>query len=343
MIVDYLDGAFGEGTHHNTSKGLQISYKCPFCGDYKERMFVNVDTKVFFCHNCDAKGSLVTLISDYASISWKEALDVYRQFEGYEVVLPESIEDEVFTRLIQTPVIERPKYVHPLPEEFILIEDAKGKAGNEAIRYLRSRGITLNMAERNYIGYCEEGKYANRIIMPDFEDGELIYWQARTWKKPPKNKLLKKVYRKVLNPSLTEEQLEAGIRAVDKSSVIGNIDSILDNGIAVLVEGKMDQYTLLDSGACLHGKYLSDDQFLKLVLNKDKIDCIAVMMDGDAFQQSVNIADRLYKHFDDVLVCRLPDNEDPNNLGTKKCLEILNDALPYSPLFGVKAKMKGWI
>lgn len=343
MILDYLDAALGEGTPHYTSKGLQYSYKCPFCQDYKERLYINIDRKVYWCHNCESTGTIVTFISEYAHVTWKEALKIYREFEGYDHKLPESIEEEVYSRLIKAPEIEQPKYVYPLPEEFILIEEARGPVGEKAVRYLKSREVTLEMAERYYIGYCEEGKYANRIIMPDFENGELIYWQARTFLPTPTNPVLKKMFRKVLNPSLTQDQVKQGIRAVDKSEVIGNIDFVLEEGMAVLCEGKFDSYTIGDIGACLHGKHMSDEQFLKLVLNRDKIQCIAIMLDGDAMKNAIITADRLYKYFDDVLVCKLPKDADPNSLGRKKVLEILKDAIPYSPMFNVKARLKGWL
>ena len=342
MITDYLDSAFGEGTHHNTSKGTQVSYCCPFCDDRKERMFVNLDRKVFFCHNCEVTGSLVTLISDFTKITWKEALDVYREYEGYEVQLPDSIEEEVYSKLIKVPKIEVPKFVYPLPEEFILLENAKGRAGLNAINYLKSRGVTPKMAEKHYIGYCAEGDFANRIIMPDFEDYELIYWQARTWEPPPRVAELKKYYRKVMNPSLNDEQIADGVRPIDKSQVIGNIDSVIENRMGVLVEGKMDQYTVGDIGACMHGKHMSDEQFIKLVVNKDKIDCLVVCYDGDALKSAITTADRLYKHYDDVLVVKLPNDADPNSLGRKKILEFIRDAIPYSPMFSVKAKLRGW-
>ncbi len=343
MITDYIDSMLGEGTPHSTSKGMQYSYKCPLCDDHKERLFINVDRKVFKCHNCDEAGTLITFMSIYNHITWHDALDIFREYEGYEQPLPEDIEEEIYSKLIKVPPIEVPKFVHPLPEEFILMEDAKGKAGKEAMRYLRSRGVTMSMAERYYIGYCAEGKYANRIIMPDFEDNELIYWQARTWEPEPKLKLLKKHFRKVLNPSLSDEQLSKGIVQVGKSEVVSNLDFIKEEGMAVLCEGKMDAFTLGDIGGCIHGKSMSDTQFTKLVKNKDKIDVIYVMMDGDAFTYTVNIAKRLSRYFDDVYVCKIPEDKDPNTLGRKGCLEAITKAVKFDMMFEVRATLKGWI
>lgn len=341
-MIDYLDGALGEGTYHSTSKGDQYSYQCPMCDDHKERFFVNIDREVVHCHNCDYSASLITFLSDYNHITWRDALTLFRQHRGYERELPESLEQEIYQKLVANKIeVVQQKFIYPLPEEFILIEEGKGKAGNQAWKYLKSRGITMDDCSRYYIGYCAEGDYANRIIMPDFENGELIYWQARTWLPAPKNVHAKKFFRKSLNPSLTKEQVEEGVIAVDKSEVISNMDFILDNGIAVVCEGKMDAYSLKDYGACTHGKVMSDAQFMKLVSNKDKIDTVYVMYDGDAVKYTLSTAERLSKYFEDVYVCILPDGEDPNSLGTKKCIEYLSNAIKYSPMIGIKLRLKG--
>lgn len=345
MVVDILDQMLQqEGNPHSTQKGLQYAYDCCFCDDRRRRLFINVDKQVFWCHNCNSTGSLITFFSEYNHVSWAEALKMYRGYVGYEKQLPDSLEDEIYSRLMGNLEVPQEKHTFDLPEEFILIEHATGKAGQKAVKYLRSRGVTLEMCEKYYIGYCAEGHYANRIIMPDFEGGDLIYWQARTFEPTPKNPVLKKLFRKVLNPSLDEEQIARGVRAVEKSEVISNIDLILQERMAIVCEGKMDSYTIGDMGACIHGKHMSDTQFMKLVTNKDAIDVIAVMLDGDALEQAISTADRLYRHFDDVLVCRLPRDADPNSLGRRKVLDILqNDMIPYSPMFKVKARLKGWI
>lgn len=341
-ISDYLDAALGEGTAHYTSKGLQYSYDCPFCGDTRERLFINVDRQLFHCHNCDTSGTIVTFLSMHSHISWKDALKVYRDYEGYERPLSEDLEQEVYSKLFKQEIVIE-KYVHPLPEEFIPIAQARGKSGQKAVDYIISRGISMNTAIEQNLGYCAEGKYANRIILPDYEDGELVYWQSRTWLPTPKDPAQKKRFRKVLNPSLTKEQVEDGMVSIDKSEVVSNIDGAKKYRMAVVTEGRFDALTIPNVGVCTHGKSMSDDQFMKLVTNKDNIDIVAVMYDGDAFKYTVNTAKRLYQHFNDVLVCKLPEDEDPNSLGTKRCLEILEQGIMFSPLLEVKMKLKGWI
>lgn len=340
-ILSYIDNALGEGTHHNTSRGYQHSYHCPFCNDYKERLFINPDRQVYFCHNCGAKGTLVAFISNYEHIPWDDALKIYRGYEGYERQLPDSIEEEIYTKLNNIPTLKENKIAYPLPKEFIPIQEARGKTGDIAINYIRGRGISIQTAEKHGIGYCASGAYANRLILPDYEDEELIFWQARTWLPKPEKGIQRKMYRKVMNPTLTAEQKEQGVRAIDKSDVLSNIDNIIKSGVAVICEGKFDALTIGDIGGCIHGKYMSDTQFMKLVTNKNRIQTVAVMLDADALDNAIALSKRLYKYFDDVLVCQLPEGKDPNDIGRKGVLEVLDNAVSYTPMFEIKARLRG--
>jgi 5S rRNA maturation endonuclease (ribonuclease M5) len=142
---------------------------------------------------------------------------------------------------------------------------------------------------------------------------------------------------------LSEEEVDAGIVAIDKSEIISNIDLIKQEGTAILCEGRFDSLTIGDLGGCLHGKVLSDDQFIKLVRNKKKIDQIFIMLDGDAFSYTLYAAERLFQHFSDVYICKLDEKDDPNKIGKRGVLKALNEAIKYTPLFKVKAQLKGWL
>ncbi len=47
-------------------------------------------------------------------------------------------------------------------------------------RYLTQRGISQNVALAYKLGYCRSGPYADRLILPVYEDGNLMSWQARS-------------------------------------------------------------------------------------------------------------------------------------------------------------------
>ena len=55
-------------------------------------------------------------------------------------------------------------------------------AGNNAMNYLRKRGVTKADIVRWKIGYCSEGKYRNRIIIPSFGmTGYANFFVARSY------------------------------------------------------------------------------------------------------------------------------------------------------------------
>ena len=340
-IYDYLIQLLGDPkATHLTQKGLQYNWNCPFCGDHKYRFFANTDRKVVWCHNCEYTGSIITFISDINHIDWRDALQVFRGYEGYSTKLPDSLEEEIYTRFITLGEPPQEKYVFPLPEEYISMMGAKGLTGHKAYLYLKGRGLNADDMCKYDIGYCDKGKYANRIIMPDYENGKLIYWQARSFLPTPTSYAAKKSYRKVLNPSLTEEQVKRGEIAVEKSEVISNIDLIKEHGIAVICEGKFDAFSLGEMGACIHGKHMSDAQFLKLAVNKHRIDRIIIMLDSDAMKNSIVCASRLDKHFPDrVSMCHLPEGQDPSSLGKEKCLEAVINSYLYTPLTHIRSRI----
>lgn len=343
-IVNYLDNLLGDGTPKSTTRGQQYSYKCPICQDYKERLFVHPSKGVCHCHNCGYSVSIVTLISDVNSTSWRDALKTFRQYAGYNFEMPDNIESEILSKLValDKTEVDTFKIVHPLPDEFILMEEAKTPEGIRAKDYLKKRGVYKKSWEKYFIGYCESGKYEGRIILPDFEDGELVYWQARTYHPEPTIPLLRKEFRKVLNPVLDKEDIEAGYKSVDKSSVVSHIDFVKASGTAIVCEGRFDALTLGDYGAGIHGKVLSDEQFIKLVKLKPYLDTIIVMLDGDAYGYALKIAKRLSGHFPEVLVARLDLPDDPNGIGLAGCLEAIEKAVPYSPSLEIRAKLYGW-
>ena len=51
-----------------------------------------------------------------------------------------------------------------------------------AYRYLRGRGVTDDDIVRWKIGYCFDGEYRNRIVIPSFDDdGDINYFAARSY------------------------------------------------------------------------------------------------------------------------------------------------------------------
>ena len=122
---------------------------CPFCNkDVSARGFIVWRTHTgwsMFCHKCG----------------------VSRRFKRDGVASPSTLISRV--NGIRSPLNRKGGSAY-LPEDFVL--DLPGAAK----QWLRKYGVTDAEAKRYRFGYSER---MNRLIMPVFKDGEVVYWQGR--------------------------------------------------------------------------------------------------------------------------------------------------------------------
>jgi DNA primase len=78
---------------------------------------------------------------------------------------------------------EEGKETVELPPQFLSLTSKRLPATAKfAYRYLRDRGVTDSDILRWKIGYCFEGQYRNRIVIPSFDDdGDVNYFIARSY------------------------------------------------------------------------------------------------------------------------------------------------------------------
>ena len=176
LLVELLDGVFGKHKLHYPSKG-QISYDCPICsydlkalnkGDGKGNLEINYAIHVFKCWVCgethNTKGHLGYLIDRFGKKKDKEMYDLIRPDEFKPI-------DKRYEKL-------------RLPKEYQLCTEGNQYhiPFREMRNYIKRRGITDEMVLKHRIGYCTEGEYAYRIIVPSFDlEGELNYFVCRSW------------------------------------------------------------------------------------------------------------------------------------------------------------------
>ena len=147
-------------------------FACPYCGHHKRKFSVNVDKNVYKCWVCDTRGTdLYQVIRKHGSFN-----DVQRWR-----VLTNKVEINGFEDIFKEPEEEKEEKIH-LPKEFISLANDVPLAGNNAMNYLRKRGVTKADIVRWKIGYCSEGKYRNRIIIPSFGmTGYANFFVARSY------------------------------------------------------------------------------------------------------------------------------------------------------------------
>jgi hypothetical protein len=286
-IIDILEDILGEERSHSEHSG-QISFDCPVCsyeikgldhGDGKGNLEINYKEKVYKCWSCgetnDTHGKLRWFIKKFGSP---------RHLKQYDIFMPED-EDEPHA------VIH--KRVR-LPEEFIPFNTPSlgiklTHYYKQALNYVKSRHITDEMITKYNIGFCYQGLYVNRIIIPSYDEKNRVnYFIARSYETKP--------FRKYRNPK------------AEKEIIIWNEHLIDWDKPVYIVEGVFDSIFLPNSIPLL-GKTIGEHLF-NLIYNNGKE--IVVVLDGDAHENTIKIYNKLNggKLFGKIWAIFLPEDKD---------------------------------
>jgi DNA primase len=306
LLVDILEGVFGEHRKHNDDTG-QISFDCPACseekgltnGDGKGNLEINYNRNLYKCWSCyetnNMHGPIMKLLKKYGNP---------RIIHDYLLVKPDA--DTAIGK-------EHCQIVVELPEGYKKLSECTEKdyKSNQAKQYLYDRGITDEIIKYYDIGYTYIGKYFNRIIIPSYDtEGNLTYFIAR-WFAKEYNKL------KYLNP------------LVEKLEVIFNEGKLNLDATIYLVEGATDHIVTPNSIPLL-GKYISET--LLELLYDHASGLIVIVLDDDAWEDAKN----LYRKLDfgnltgRIRIVKCPRDYDPSliyqKLGNKGIIKLLQGA-----------------
>ena len=306
LVVDILKSFLGEPRKHNEDTG-QVAFDCPACsdekgmadGDGKGNLEINYNRGMFKCWSCGEThhmhGPVIKLLKKYATP---------KNIRDYLLVKPD-------TDLITNK--DKPKIILTLPEGYKKLSECTEKdyKSQQALAYLRKRGITDEIIEDYEIGYTHRGKYFNRVIIPSYDsEGELNYFIAR-WFTSEYTKL------KYLNPE------------VEKQEIIFNEGKINWDSTIYIVEGATDHIVTPNSVPLL-GKFLSP-QLLEL-LHDNAQGFVVIVLDDDAYED----AKRLYRELnfgnlrDRIRLVKPPEGYDPSKifeqLGNRGIVKLLMGA-----------------
>lgn len=327
MIVDWLEENIDDSLRY-TGNGREVHFNCPNCTDRRHRMYVNLNTGAVYCHNCGFKGNFVSLIALVTGSSYEQSKRIYSGIESAPRLEGAVTPDRITGLLIGNEVIPQKRAI-PLPREYSPIDtDNPGIVEGRALDYLHSRGITDDQMTRYHMGFCADGPYYDRVIIPITENGSLRFWVARA--------ISPGARRKEMSPSNEPHQ-------ISKSEVVFNIDRAASRyHAAVISEGIFDALSWGDIGVSLLGKRLYDAQIPVISRYRDSLyNGIYIALDADARLDEMHLADRLSGIFDNVYVVMIPDGlDDPNNVLTTRghdyLLSLLGTAEPYSRLSAVR-------
>ena len=250
-VVNILDDVLGPGT---SMKNDEQAHYCPFCHHHKKKLQINLQTQQWHCWVCDAKGKRIQRLLKRLHVDSHKLKKIYEIYgDDYVVYSNNTEEEKVELRLpseFQSLLIE-PKGINPL----------FGKVKE----YARKRGISEGDIKRYNIGYCDSGHYANRIIIPSYDNNNrLNYFIARS--------------------VFDEEKFKYKNPPVSKNVIMFE-NQINWNEPITLVEGVFDAMAVKRNAIPLLGKFVP--KTLNDTIYKKEVKSINILLDEDAQEQAL--------------------------------------------------------
>jgi hypothetical protein len=214
--------------------------------------------------------------------------------------------------LVQEFKVELPKEFQP----FINLHKSN-ITGRHALTYLlRERKITFEDVIKHNIGFCETGKYRNKIIIPSYsKEGKVDYFVARAFDD-------------------STHKMDAPI--CDKN-IIG-FESLINWDLPIIItEGPFDSISAKRNAIPLFGKNISPK--LKEKLMYDRVKSVYLSLDEDALKQTLKISEELMNLGKKLYVVRL-NGKDPNEIGFLNYTQIIQQSKRFTISDLMKLKME---
>lgn len=285
------------GASNKTSRGNH-AFKCPFCDHHKNKLEINCVTNAksenpWHCWVCEAKGKTIRALLKKIKVP-------ANKFAELNLIIAPGKEETI-----------KHVGVLSLPKEFISLIDTSNLdkvtslEARRAIRFLKKRGITQEDIIKYNIGFCAEGDYKNRVIIPSYdENASLNYFIARAfvdnvtkYKNPP----------------------------TDAKSAIGWELYINWDAPIILVEGMFDALTVKRNVIPLFGKIIHEKLMKKLV--RSTVNRIYIALDPDAIKNAFKHAEMLMSYGKEVYLVEL-DGKDANEIGFERFLNTIEQSQP---------------
>ena len=287
-----------------SSKGQKLKkqneymYWSPFVSHHKPKLQINIITQKWHCWISNQGGHKLYQLFKKVNAT-HEQLTELRGIVGESKSLSSNLEK----------VKEK---VCVLPKEFLSLHHSHNSTTyKHAIFYLNKRGITKEDILKYGIGYCEDGLYSGRIIVPSYNSsGDLNYFVGR---------------------SFYDTKLKYKNPPVSKDIVGFELFVNWDEPI-VLVEGVFDAIAIKRNAIPLFGKTIPKSLEMKIVENN--VRNIYISLDNDALTDALKICERFMKQGRNVYMIDIPNGKDPSSIGFKNFHNKLVDTqeLDFSTL-----------
>ena len=283
-------------------KQNEYMYWSPFISHHKPKLQINIQNGNWHCWVSNQGGRTLFQLLKKVNASR----------EHYEE-LNELVEDS-------------PRYVKndksdvkvKLPDEFKpLWNGGDSIVKRHALNYLYQRGIDDSDILKYNIGYCDEGLYSNRIIIPSYDsNGQLNFFVGRDF---------------------YSSNLKYRNSPTSKDVIGFELFVNWDEPI-ILCEGVFDAMSFKRNAIPLFGKTVMDSLNKKIIESRVKV--IYLCLDSDALVDSIKITESFMNHGIDVKMIRI-NEKDPNEIGFEKLLYLIKttETTRFSDL--MKMKLNG--
>jgi DNA primase len=279
-LLQLLESVLGKG---KSTSGDNVAFFSPFKSHYKPKLEINLKTdskgdNPWHCWISDQKGRSIHSL-------FKQLNLPRERFEELERIIK-------FSKFRNTDTAER-KEILQLPAEYRPLWVTKNTPDyRNAISYLKSRNVSIFDIIRYRIGYCEDGAYSGKIIIPSYDaNGQLNYFVSRAFYQAD--------WQKHKNPRVSKD-------------IIGFEMMINWNEPVVLCEGAFDAIAIKRNALPLFGKIIQPALRKKLI--EKRVRDIYICLDSDAIRNALDIADTFMKEGLNVYFVALQD-QDASELG----------------------------
>ena len=284
-IVNLLNRVLNS-TGRKLKKQNEYMYWSPFVSHHKPKLQINIQTQKWHCWVSNVGGRTLFQLLKKVGAS----------HQHYD-----ELRELVDTKTYVNTRTQETKVSLSLPPEFKPLWNGNdGIVKRHALSYLYKREITDSDILKYNIGYCDEGIYSNRIIIPSYDsDGQLNFFVGRDFY----NSKMK--YR---NCTTTKD-------------IIGFDLFINWDEPIILCEGVFDAMAFKRNAIPLFGKTVMNKLQKKII--ESNVKKIYLALDNDALEDAIKISDNFINNGIDVRMIKFKE-KDPSEIGFKDLLYLIN-------------------
>jgi DNA primase len=293
------------------TSGNNYAFYSPFVDHYKPKLEINIELNAegnnpWHCWISDEKGKTINSLLRKLKVSkdvWDEHNSIFNKKYKYQSSKSGANgESEVVT----------------LPSEYQpLWKSSTSIYRKHALSYLERRGVSPTDIIKYNIGYCEDGVYKHKIIVPSFDsNSRLNYFVGRSF--------YESAY-KHKNPQVSKDVVGFGLFI--------NWDLPI-----VICEGVFDAIAIRMNAIPLFGKSPQSELLKQIISNGVKE--IYIALDADAFTNALRFAENLMNEGVCVYIIELNDS-DPSEMGFDDFYKLMKNTKELTLMKLMEYKLVG--